>query len=208
MLFAESESGVFDPRSNLKGILLVRNMLHFLEHARQCRVIRRHPCSNDEGTDGIGSIHDDGHGDRSTRVNALGMDWWIFCFSSLSCRCEFLGARSCPHDRCFALTPFILLSSEKINGGLDGIRTIRGDPRVESIALQGSFNEMEKSFCQVTLSLDSGKSMAKGLSQQIREMQKTVLLSGSRGIQGPGTWRGSGHTLSSTLNRNHVSEAS
>ena len=78
----------------------------------------------------------------------------------------------------------------------------------EQYRIAGFFNEKEKSLNQVTLSLDCGKTLAKRLSQQIREMQKTVLLSGSRGIQGPGSWRVSGQTLSSILNRNHVSEAS
>ena len=55
----------------------------------------------------------------------------------------------------------------------------------EQYRIAGFFNEKEKSLNQVTLSLDCGKSLAKRLSQQIREMQKTVVFSGSRGNKDP-----------------------
>ena len=71
------------------------------------------------------------------------------------------------------------------------------------------FNEKEKSLNQVTLSLDCGKSLAKRLSQQIREMQKTVVVFWKpRNSRTPELGGMSGHTFSCVLNRNHVSEAS
>ena len=130
--FAESESGVFDPRSNLKGV---------------DRQIKNRVCC---------TKHRDGSIPHQQQV--------------IKMQKRFDERRV---GQVF-----------EVHGGLDGIRTIQRGPRVETnnIALQGSLNEKEKSFDQVTLSPDSCESLAKRPSQQIREMQKTEVFPGIRGI--------------------------
>ena len=39
--------------------------------------------AHDEGTDGVGSIHDEDHGGCSTRVKAHSMDWRVHLVSRL-----------------------------------------------------------------------------------------------------------------------------
>ena len=61
------------------------------------------------------------------------------------------------------------------------------DLQVNSIALQDSLEETETELGNVTLSLNCGESLVKGLTKQIRELQDTKCSTGRRGITRPGT---------------------
>ena len=66
--------------------------------------------ARDEGKDGVGSIHDDGYGDRFTRANALGTDWLIYLVSPL---CLFFFEFKPIRLMLRTDTPFILPSPKK-----------------------------------------------------------------------------------------------
>ena len=73
-----------------------------------------------------------------------------------------------------------------------------------TVALHGSFNLKEKSLDQVTLSLGLSESQVKRLSQQILSVVQDA--EGCKDPE-PATREVSGHVCTSTLHRNHVSEA-
>ena len=79
-----------------------------------------------------------------------------------------------------------------------------------SIALQGSLNDTEKSLDQVTLSLDRSESLVKRLTQQIRDLQDTEnVLQKAAEFQHPEPANSevSGRTFNGVVNRSHVCEA-
>ena len=80
-----------------------------------CRAVSRHDNfardskKNDEGTDDIGSIHDDGHDDRFTRVKVLSLHWRIFLHAPSSAFLNVFSLRSdAVHDVSYSLDlPFL-----------------------------------------------------------------------------------------------------